>query len=531
MAASQKGLKNNTALLSLMARARRRQSFQLFTNEAAFAIAVIAGGATLLLAVGTELIAWYSLALLLFAGIALAVYRTRRGRESEYRIAQRLDRNLQLNDALSTAIYFAQHRERRPAEEIIERQRSAAGDVARTADLRLGLPFIPSRSVYVSGALAMLAIGTFGLRYGLTRSLDLRPSLVRIAFDGFLGSKLQTADARKRPHDPRAKNPKDPIGVTTDPWQTVALDQHGAPDTVLDTIDTPDVNPPETGAAHDTKANGAQSQKSPDQQGDTPEDAERSSGGNDQAPDGSSAPTKEGGQTAKQSPDGAQKSQSAGENSSLTGKMKDALANLLSKLKMQPKNGGSQQGSQNQNGQQQNAQNRGGKEQGGSPTPGKPQGDASASPDGQSSQDAQGAQQAQNAQGKTSGKNSSDSRSQDGKSGIGKEDGDKSVKEAEQLAAMGKISEIIGKRAQNVTGEVMVEVASGKQQLRTQYTQRKASHGDSGGEISRDEVPLAYQQYVQQYFEEIRKLPPAGTTKSKGGAAPAKSDNPRKAGS
>ena len=97
---------------------------------------------------------------------------------------------------------------------------------------------------------------------------------------------------------------------------------------------------------------------------------------------------------------------------------------------------------------------------------------------------------------------------------MGKQDGDKSVREAEQLAAMGKISEIIGKRAANVSGEVMVEVASGKQQLKTQYSQRKATHGEAGGEINRDEVPLAYQQYVQQYFEEVRKLPAASKTKS-----------------
>jgi hypothetical protein len=55
----------------------------------------------------------------------------------------------------------------------------------------------------------------------------------------------------------------------------------------------------------------------------------------------------------------------------------------------------------------------------------------------------------------------------------------------------------------------MVEVASGKQQLKTQYSDRKATHVEAGGEINRDEVPLAYQQYVQQYFEEIRKLPVA----------------------
>jgi hypothetical protein len=79
------------------------------------------------------------------------------------------------------------------------------------------------------------------------------------------------------------------------------------------------------------------------------------------------------------------------------------------------------------------------------------------------------------------------------------------MREAEQLQAMGKITEILGKRSANVTGEVMMEVASGKQQLRTEWSQQQANHAEAGREIHRDEVPLMYQQFVQQYFEEIRK--------------------------
>jgi len=63
---------------------------------------------------------------------------------------------------------------------------------------------------------------------------------------------------------------------------------------------------------------------------------------------------------------------------------------------------------------------------------------------------------------------------------------------------MGKISEIIGKRSANVTGEVTIEVNSSKQQLRTQYSDSAATHKEAGGEINRDEVPAAFQQYVQQ---------------------------------
>jgi hypothetical protein len=79
------------------------------------------------------------------------------------------------------------------------------------------------------------------------------------------------------------------------------------------------------------------------------------------------------------------------------------------------------------------------------------------------------------------------------------------VKLAEQLAAMGKISEIIGKRAANVSGELTVEVENSNQQLRTPYAQRDAQHIQAGGEINRDEVPVALQAYVQQYFEQVRK--------------------------
>ena len=46
------------------------------------------------------------------------------------------------------------------------------------------------------------------------------------------------------------------------------------------------------------------------------------------------------------------------------------------------------------------------------------------------------------------------------------------------------------------------------QQLRTPYAQSASHHQEAGGEISRDEVPVALQAYVQQYFEQLRKLAP-----------------------
>ena len=69
---------------------------------------------------------------------------------------------------------------------------------------------------------------------------------------------------------------------------------------------------------------------------------------------------------------------------------------------------------------------------------------------------------------------------------------------------MGKISEIIGKRSANITGEATVEVQSTSQQLRTPYAQRGAEHSQGGAEISRDEIPVALQTYVERYFEQVQ---------------------------
>jgi len=184
------------------------------------------------------------------------------------------------------------------------------------------------------------------------------------------------------------------------------------------------------------------------------------------------------------------------------------MQNLLSRAK-QPPGAGTQQSANSQNGKQSGGQ-KGAGQKGKSGAGQKQQGGQDA--DSQGAEPGDDAQNAQNAQGRGAGQSSDDQSSKQPGSGIGKQDGSKDVKLAEQMATMGKISEIIGKRSQNVSGEVMVEVASGNQQLRTQYSQRKAAHADTGGEINRDEVPLAYQQYVQSYFEEIRKLP---TTKTK----------------
>ena len=63
------------------------------------------------------------------------------------------------------------------------------------------------------------------------------------------------------------------------------------------------------------------------------------------------------------------------------------------------------------------------------------------------------------------------------------------------------------------SGEATVEVETTSQQLRTPYAQKGAEHTQGGAEISRDEVPVALQPYVQQYFEQVRKQAGAAAKK------------------
>jgi hypothetical protein len=183
-----------------------------------------------------------------------------------------------------------------------------------------------------------------------------------------------------------------------------------------------------------------------------------------------------------------------GEGSNLLTRAEDGIESLLSTLKSTLGPPRSLPGDQPQSGKDQSARQQADERQnGGQPgnsQDGQPGGEAGDSPDSQ----------AKNAAGKS---DTGQASTQPG-SGIGSQDGDKNIRQAEQLAAMGKISEIIGKRSANVTGEATVEVRSTSQQLRTPYAPRGAEHSQSGAEIGRDEIPVALQPYVERYFEQVR---------------------------
>lgn len=178
------------------------------------------------------------------------------------------------------------------------------------------------------------------------------------------------------------------------------------------------------------------------------------------------------------------------------------MSDLLSRMKQAGGQGAQSPSASAQNGGQKSGQRMPGQQ--GQPGQQQGAGQPSDSQQGQSGDNAP----SENATGRGSGQSTDQTASKQPGSGMGQQDGNKDVKLAEQMAAMGKISEIIGKRSANVSGEVTMEVQSTTQTLQTPYSRRNAAHTEAGGEISRDEVPVSLQPYVQQYFEHVRKQAP-----------------------
>jgi hypothetical protein len=480
-------------------------------------------GAIVLLIVGAQILNWYWLVVLFAAGVAAGTYRWRARLLAPYKIAQSIDRQLAFHDALSTAYYFGasdstSDRDRDSAtHDFIEAQRNHAEHLAQSADIDRGMPFLLPRTAYINLALVAVALGMFGLRYGIKRSLDLGSPLVHINLDGFFGNSPKIADARARGRHLNSDGRRDP--AAENPWDSKTSDLDPATDAALQSVADPDPNTASTSTDAPAKADAKSTEQLPPgsnplDSGEKGESAPSDADANTSPGADSKSGQQSGSKNSKEGKDAGQQGSSA-DNSSLTDKLRDALSNLLAKMKPQSKQGGGKPSDSSQSASSRSSQQ--GEKQEGDPKSGQDQADASANAQSEGEQQQGGTQQA--SQGKSEGRSNNQPNSPDGKSGIGSQDGDKAAREAAELAAMGKISQLIGKRAANISGEVMVEVSSGKQQLKTQYSDRKGSHAEAGGEINRDEVPLAYQQYVQQYFAQMRKLP-AGKSKATPDAKP-----------
>jgi hypothetical protein len=471
------------------------------------AVAASAGGAgvLLLLVLGTQIFDWQWPVAVFLAVLAFGVYRVRRARVPLYRTAQSLDHSLGLADRLSTAYYFRRVATAK-SPDLVDTVEAQAIRSVQAGDVERAMPMRFPTAGYVACALAVAAVSLIAVRYGVLKTLSLERPLANINFDTFTAPpKVQAATSRKSVVQEHLEKQLAQLGLTPEELQ-LPMEKSGEKPNATNV------------SAISEDPGGAQKTPPGMNAGDPIEGAEENK--DDDQPSGPNASESKDGASGQQSP--GQKGQASttppkappkpGGNSPNPGvldKMKDAFANLLNKLGNQQGEKGQESASEQQGQQKAGTQQQAASEKG-TQGQGKAQGDNQPSPDAQG-KDSEGGEQTPGQQQRASQQEGAKGANENSKSGMGKSDGDKTIQDAEQLAAMGKISEIFGKRAADMKGEMSVEVPAGKQQLRTAYSKNAATHTGAVADANRNEIPLAYQPYVQRYFEEIRKATAAKT--------------------
>ena len=461
----------------------------------------------LLLLPGTQVLSWQWTLLLPLAAAAVGLYRARKRLPSPYGVAQIVDHRVHLADTLSTALYFSRPEAAAHGSPDIRRLQSERADrLAESVDVRQAVPYTMPRTVYLMAALFLVASSLFALRYGLSRRLDLKQPLASMLQQTFGADEpAQQAKNQRRMRQPEPQTQPDDTGSAVEEPDQKQGDQQ----------DADSANAEEAGDSRSRRrAEGFrrrfQEAVGRGRQGRwRPEGCQGDDRSGDEGDDSQTSKANDGKSDQKQDSAAKQDSNNSGENSSLMSKVKDFAQNLLSRVKpQQGQSGAQQQSSQDPKNSQGKGQQQGGKQQ--SSKEGQQQNGQQG--DAQEGQAGEQAQNAQDPQGKGTGKSDAQQPSKQPGSGIGSQDGDKNIKQAQDLAAMGKISEIFGKRSATISGESTVEVQHTSQQLHTPYAQRGAQHAQGGAEIRRDEVPVALESYVEQYFEQVRKQAPAAAS-------------------
>ena len=444
------------------------------------------GVLALLLVVGTQVLDWYWPVGVFGVALVLGVWRTLRRMPGEYRVLQQVDARLRFNDALSTAYYY--EKLARPGAgnpEFREAQRNVAERMARGADPRQAEPFELPRSAYIAVFALLGAASVFGLRYGVTRSLDLRPPVTAALFDFFRPSDEMVRAWETPPPDdaelaaeqpaPRQERRERKFDSESDARLTAMDATSDSGDRLTPAAD----RPLDRNDAWD-------------------ESATRESGDAESAPPppGMEPVTDQNGEEAPEFP--------AQEESDLIRRMQDAFANLLNKLNI-PEGAGKSKRMTAGRRESDVGQGEKSEQQMEQKSDAAPEGEGQPTPNPQGEQADSNAQMAQAGQGEGEGKKSDQPGEQASRAGAGEKDGEKALRAARQAEAMGKLEEILGERADKIKGDIMVEVSSSSQRLRTRYSESDATHSAADVEVLRDEVPLNLQPYVQRYFDEIRK--------------------------
>jgi len=456
-------LKLHGSLHDLLAAARRRALGHVVIRELLLAAAVALGVAAIVLLLGTARLGMVWIPLAALGTFVVRWILQNRKRPTEYTIAQRIDERLKLSDTLSTAAYFSNPESNRRVDPALrDLQRARAEEVARSVDVKRALPMTRPVALYPAAILALVVAGIFLLRVTATGSFDTRASLIEGPLKALLQPPEKQARTEKKAGEGVEPGNNDETAKQLDKNRDYAGEQETQKEETAETPETPEA---QKGEQQKGEGKGEPNAESPAQQ--NPPNLENAS--------------EQG------------KEQDGQQQESLLDKLKDAVSDMMSKVK--PSSGKQQKSAQ--------------KGKKGERQPGDSQDKSSDTDDKNPGDNADSENHNKGSEMDASGVSAEGEKDDNEHSGIGSQEGDKSARQAEALKAMGKITELFGKRAENVTGAVMIEVGSTHQQLKTPLAQRDATHTEAGSEIHRDEVPLEYEQFVQRYFDQVRRAPSA----------------------
>ncbi len=463
-------MQQDSALDAFIRRTHRRETTQLLCTEFAWGLSAALVGVILLLLADVEILAGPWLPILFVAGCGIAAWRTLQHKPTLYQSAQRADNRLGLHDLLSTAFHFQANSEGANKTSIVEMQRQFAAEAAAIADPSLAAPWHTPKQIWIAAGLLIAALGLGGLRYGFLGSIGMDQPIVYAVADFFHPGK--TVSLTKRV----SRNPQDDALPEWIPFQR----DMNAKFQEFGTL-PPDVMEELQRVAGQTGMNDASAEALKKAEKGEKADAQKAVQGEGNTPQ----------------EQGDEKGGSPGGDNGMMDQFKEAMSDLMAKLGTPKEGPGAQKQQQKQS-----------KQGSGEAQKASGQGDPSQSQEGGEEGDEAGEGEQDDQQ--SSSSNANPNNSQGAGMGAGKGEGDKNAQLADQLAAMGKLTELIGKRSLMLTGEVTIESKKAeKQNLITSYDNKGQVQTEAGGEIRRDEVPAKMQQYVRQYFEQLRKTAPS----------------------
>ncbi len=409
--------------------------------------------------------------------MALAWFIWRRSDLSNYRIARRLDRGWNTQDQLATALHFSDD-EAQP----VAAQRALAVSAISGRDAREAVPVETPSSVWMATAATGLAAALLVVRLTVAPGLSLSAPMPGLPTPSQGGA--TAASAEEDAQEELAAGDRSRVAAEAE---------------MAEARDRSDAELPPTAAMVPDEGEEAAATMNPDAQPGDPLSFDQPS----EQPSDSGMAAEEGETLDGQEPSSEQAESGSNwseESNSLLDRLKDALDRMR-------ENAGAEPGDMSQ----QNAESQEGAGEDAAPESGEPS-DAESGADGASAEasmesdgaETQDAEQASQGNGGTQGPG--DEQGGDAAGAAGDGEGEKQIEQQlAQDAAFDNLEEFYLQRAEELSGEVLVETTSGEAvSLSTPYRAQQAGRSDDSGLAARDDAPAAYQAFLENYFRRIR---------------------------